>query len=69
MDSDFHDSSFFCGDLFFPASRGALADIFFEVALDWVKEVAVARFVPHPTQRTFAGELVTPHEGQTTFPV
>jgi hypothetical protein len=69
MDRVFHDSSLFPGDLFFPASHGELADFFFDAGLDWVSEAAAARFVPHPMQSTFAGELVTPHEGQTTFPV
>lgn len=69
MDRVFHDSSLFPGDLFFPASRDEPADIFFDACLDWFSEVAVARFVPHPEQSTFADEFVTPHEGQTSFPV
>lgn len=68
MASAFHDSILFPDDLFFPASRDEPADIFVDAGLDWVREAA-ARFVPHPMQSTFAGELVTPHEGQTTFPV
>jgi hypothetical protein len=64
----FHDSSLFPGDLLFPASRDAPPDIFFDADFDWVTKVAVARFVPHPMQSTFDGGLVTPHEGQTTFP-
>jgi len=69
MDIVFHDSSFFAGDRFFSGSRTEPEGFFFEAVFDWIREAAVARFVPHPTQSTFAGALVTPHEGQTIFPI